>query len=70
MCQREVTLADMRKKTIIPLLFESIDWPPAGQLALIFTELLYIDMSQGLASNFPENKLEELYRKLEDDIQR
>ena len=63
MCQREVTLADNLRKPIIPLLFEFIDWPPAGQLALIFTKLLYIDMSL-TPGNFPDNKLQELFLKV------
>ena len=46
--QREATLADTLKKPIIPLLFEDIDWPPFGQLALIFAKLLYIKMVPGL----------------------
>lgn len=70
MCQREVTLADALRKPIIPLLFEFLDWPPAGQLALIFAKLLYIDMSQGAASNFPEDKLKELYLKVKGHIER
>ena len=70
MCQREVTLADALRKPIIPLLFEFLAWPPAGQLALIFAKLLYIDMSQGPASNFPEDKLKELCLKVKGHIER
>lgn len=69
MCQREVTLADNLKKPIIPLLFEFLDWPPAGQLALIFTKLLYIDMSQTPGA-FPDNKLQELYHKVRGHVER
>ena len=47
-CQREVTLADALRKPIIPLLLEELDWPPEGQLALIFAKLLYINMVPGL----------------------
>ena len=70
MCQREVTLADALRKPIIPLLFEFLDWPPAGQLALIFAKLLYIDMSQRPASNFPEDKLKGLCLKVKSHIER
>jgi len=70
MCQREVTLADALRKPIIPLLFEFLDWPPAGQLALIFAKLLYIDMSQGPTSYFPEDKLNELCLKVKGHIER
>ena len=68
MCQREVTLADNLRKPIIPLLFEFIDWPPAGQLALIFTKLLYIDMSL-TPGNFPDNKLQELFLKVRNYVE-
>ena len=68
MCQREVTLAGNLRKPIIPLLFEFIDWPPAGQLALIFTKLLYIDMSL-TPGNFPDNKLQELFLKVRNYVE-
>ena len=70
MCQREVTLADTLRKPIIPVLFEFLDWPPAGQLALIFAKLLYIDMSQGPASDFPLDKLQELFLKVKGHVER
>ena len=70
MCQREVTLADTLRKPIIPVLFEFIDWPPAGQLALIFAKLLYIDMSEGPSGTFPEDKLQELFQKVKDHVER
>ena len=69
MCQRELTLADNLRKPIIPVLFEFLDWPPAGQLALIFTKLLYIDMSQTPGA-FPDNKLQELYHKVRGHVKR
>ena len=70
MCQREMTLADTLRKPIIPLLFEFIDWPPAGQLALIFAKLLYIDMSQRSESNFPDDKMKELILKIKGHVER
>lgn len=70
MCQREVTLADTLRKPIIPVLFEFIDWPPPGQLALIFAKLLYIDMSQGPTGSFPEDKLQELFLKVNGHVER
>ncbi|XP_050403783.1 uncharacterized protein LOC126819665 isoform X1 [Patella vulgata] len=42
-CRREVSLADALKRPIIPLLLESIPWPPKGPMSMAFTELLYID---------------------------
>ena len=70
MCQREVTLADTLRKPIIPVLFEFIDWPPPGQLALIFAKLLYIDMSQLPSDSFPEDKLQELFQKVKGHVER
>lgn len=69
MCQREVTLADNLRKPIIPVLFEFLDWPPAGQLALIFTKLLYIDMSLK-PGTFPDDKLHELFYKVRSHVER
>jgi hypothetical protein len=42
-CRREVSLADAIKKPIIPLLLESITWPPEGPMSMVFTQLLYIN---------------------------
>ena len=70
MCQREMTLADALRKPIIPLLFEFIDWPPAGQLALIFAKLLYIDMSQRTEGSFPDDKMKELILKIKGHVER
>lgn len=61
-CQREVTLADSLRKPIIPLLFEDIAWPPAGQLALIFVKLLYIKMVPGLEA-LRSDKFNEILHK-------
>ena len=68
MCQREVTLADSLRKPIIPVLLEFIKWPPSGQLALIFTKLLYIDMSVD-PGTFPEGKLQELLQKIKGHVE-
>ena len=44
MCQRELILADMLKKPIIPVMFESIPWPPMGAASLILSQLVYVDL--------------------------
>jgi len=62
-CQREATLADSRRKPILPLLLEPILWPPEGQLGPIFAKLLYIDMTQGF-----EAKIDELVRRIKSYI--
>ncbi|XP_041360375.1 uncharacterized protein LOC121376532 [Gigantopelta aegis] len=45
-CRREVSLADALKKPLVPLLLESITWPPSGPMSMAFTQLLYIDFSR------------------------
>ena len=44
MCQRELILADMLKKPIIPVMFEITPWPPLGAASLILSQLTYIDL--------------------------
>ena len=68
MCQRESTLADSLRKPIIPVLLELVKWPPPGQLALIFTKLLYIDMSLN-PGTFPAAKLQELFQKVRGHVE-
>lgn len=67
-CQREATLACNLKKPIIPLLFENMSWPPEGQLALIFTTLLYIKMSVE-HGKFPDTQFQEMLRKVGEFVQ-
>ncbi|XP_022105446.1 uncharacterized protein LOC110987214 isoform X2 [Acanthaster planci] len=43
-CNREVYLADLLKKPIIPVMFGKVPWPPPGGLALIFSRLIYVDI--------------------------
>ncbi|CAF0891470.1 unnamed protein product [Rotaria sordida] len=43
-CRREMSLADALTKPIVSLLLEdTTTWPPAGPMALVFTEKPYID---------------------------
>ncbi|CAF3075045.1 unnamed protein product [Rotaria sp. Silwood2] len=43
-CRREMSLADALTKPIVPLLLEDTStWPPAGPMALVFTDKPYID---------------------------
>ncbi|CAF1465547.1 unnamed protein product, partial [Didymodactylos carnosus] len=42
-CRREVSLADALKKPIIPLLLDTVTWPPPGPMSLVFTGTLGID---------------------------
>ena len=45
-CRREVSLANGRNKTIIPLLLERLSWPPSGPMSMVLTQLAYLDFSQ------------------------
>lgn len=65
-CRREVSLADALKKPIIPLLFESMKWPPGGPMSMIFTELLYINVYRDpeVQDSWTGIKVEELKEKL------
>lgn len=49
-CQQEVSLADVLKKPILPVLFESLTWPPEGPMAMPFAPLIYINCEKGLTS--------------------
>lgn len=44
MCQRELVLADMLKKPIVPVMFELTPWPPIGAASLILSQLAYVDL--------------------------
>jgi hypothetical protein len=44
MCQRELVLADMLKKPIVPVMFELTPWPPMGAAGLIIPQLAYVDL--------------------------
>lgn len=44
MCQRELVLADMLKKPIVPVMFESTLWPPVGPASLVLSQLTYVDL--------------------------
>ena len=44
-CKKEVSLADLLRKPIIPVMVERTAWPPPGPLALIMAQHIYIDLS-------------------------
>ncbi|XP_053395544.1 uncharacterized protein LOC123523775 [Mercenaria mercenaria] len=43
-CMKEISLADLLRKPIIPVMIEKTVWPPPGGMALIFSQLVYINM--------------------------
>nr|XP_027202434.1 uncharacterized protein LOC113796366 [Dermatophagoides pteronyssinus] len=44
MCNREVALADVLHKPILPLIIEFTPWPPPGAMALIMSSIVYVDL--------------------------
>ena len=44
-CKKEVSLADLLRKPIIPVMVERTAWPPPGPLALIMAQHIYIDLA-------------------------
>jgi len=53
MCQRELILADMLKKPIVPVMFDLTPWPPMGAASLILSQLAYVDLKgrKGMVRN-------------------
>jgi len=43
-CNKEIALADLLHKPIIPVMYEQIPWPPGGAMSLIFAQLVYINL--------------------------
>ncbi|XP_033634703.1 uncharacterized protein LOC117295983 [Asterias rubens] len=43
-CNKEVNLANLLNKPIIPVLIEKTAWPPAGSMSMLFAQLLYIQL--------------------------
>ncbi|KAI0209852.1 hypothetical protein LSAT2_005446 [Lamellibrachia satsuma] len=45
LCMKEVGLADLLRKPIIPILYSNVPWPPPGGMALTFSQLVYININ-------------------------
>ena len=44
-CNKEIALADLLHKPIIPVMYEQVTWPPpGGAMSLIFAQLVYINL--------------------------
>ena len=44
-CVKEVLLADLLKKAVIPVMVAATPWPPPGPLSLSLAPLLYVDLA-------------------------
>ena len=42
-CNREMALADLLRKPIVPIMLAPTPWPPPGGMGLIFSQLVYVD---------------------------
>lgn len=42
-CNREMALADLLRKPIVPIMLHATPWPPPGGMSLIFSQLIYVD---------------------------
>ncbi|XP_053201018.1 uncharacterized protein LOC128386079 [Panonychus citri] len=43
-CAREVTLADVLRKPILPVMLEPTPWPPPGPMAVVMSSLVFVDL--------------------------
>ncbi|XP_071509004.1 uncharacterized protein [Diadema antillarum] len=69
-CRREVSLSDILRKPIVPLLMEQMPWPPEGPMSMPFTQLLYIDFTKEASqANFDDEKFDELVQKIQEKAQ-
>ena len=44
LCNKELSLADLLRKPIIPVMYSKVPWPPPGGMALTLSQLVYINM--------------------------
>ncbi|OQR70236.1 hypothetical protein BIW11_11759 [Tropilaelaps mercedesae] len=43
-CARELSLADVLRRPIVPVMIEPTPWPPPGPMAVILSSLVYVDL--------------------------
>ncbi|KAH9366256.1 hypothetical protein HPB48_008324 [Haemaphysalis longicornis] len=48
-CARELSLADVLRKPIVPVMVEPTPWPPPGPMAVVLSALVYVDLCGQLA---------------------
>jgi len=68
-CKKELTLADLMKKPIIPIMMESMKWPLPGAVGLILAPLVYVDLA-GSGGHGGVGKHADWRRRVEDLIVR
>ena len=44
-CCKEVSLSDLLRKPVIPVVMERTPWPPPGAMGVIFSPLIYVDLA-------------------------
>ncbi|XP_072025629.1 LOW QUALITY PROTEIN: uncharacterized protein [Amphiura filiformis] len=66
-CNREINLADLLKKPIIPIVFNSVPWPPPGGMGLIMSTLIYVDM-HGVGGHGGSGKNADIQKKYQDIV--
>ncbi|CAG2111587.1 unnamed protein product, partial [Medioppia subpectinata] len=72
MCSREVTLADVLHKPILPIIIEMTPWPPPGAMAVIMSSIVYVDMC-GVGSHSGIGRIqdsESRFREILDRVSR
>ncbi|KAI1290090.1 Protein maternal effect lethal 26 [Halotydeus destructor] len=68
-CTREITLADVLQKPILPIILEATPWPPPGPLAIILSSLVYIDLC-GVGSHGGTGKASDTESRFRDILDR
>ncbi|GFR68737.1 protein neuralized [Elysia marginata] len=69
LCNRELWLADMLHKPILPVVMEMVGWPPPGGMAVILSQLVHIDM-KGVGGHGGIGKHADLQDKYAEIVQR
>jgi len=66
-CRKEIALADSLSKPILPILLESMDYPPSGPMAPTLSVLKYTDFTKAI--NEQETWNGESFKELLERIQ-
>ncbi|XP_025110037.1 uncharacterized protein LOC112573680 isoform X2 [Pomacea canaliculata] len=69
LCSRELCLADLLQKPIVPVMLHPLPWPPPGAVALCLAHLVYINM-QGVGGHGGSGIHADLQDKYAEIVQR